>query len=154
VIYCDGGFSLFILSFIHHLIDSTISNAVLVLKTVCQPSSLSSPPSTTVPASSVLLSASSSDRIIGSLARRFDTIRHPAARACVLWLVGQYAMAPVSTATNGDRTSSDTVIPGVHDWAPDVLRKVAKSFADEVCSQSTQGYRNDNDNCSTCHRSE
>jgi len=42
----------------------------------------------------------------------------------VIWLVGQYAGAPTGEV--------GAVIPGMYDWAPDVLRLVARSFADEV----------------------
>ena len=68
--------------------------------------------------------------IIARLARRLDEIRHPKARACVLWLVGQYAAAPAD-ATNG--TSAAGAGPeGLAPWAPDVLRRAAKSFGQEV----------------------
>lgn len=47
----------------------------------------------------------------------------------MLWLVGQYARAqPDSTGQAGP----GTIIPGMHDWAPDVLRIIAKSFSEEV----------------------
>lgn len=42
----------------------------------------------------------------------------------MIWLVGQYAGAPTEEV--------GAVIPGMYDWAPDVLRLVARSFADEV----------------------
>jgi AP-3 complex subunit beta len=60
--------------------------------------------------------------IIAQLARRIDDIRHPHARACVLWLVGQY----------GKVAGAGTTVDGVADWAPDVLRKAARSFKAEV----------------------
>ncbi|KAH7884593.1 adaptin N terminal region-domain-containing protein [Phlebopus sp. FC_14] len=92
--------------------DVIVSNAVLVLKSLVQNQLL------------VGFSASTSSRspltIISSLARRIDDIKHPQARACVLWLVGQYCV-----------TSTGTVIEGIADWAPDVLRKSAKSFIAE-----------------------
>lgn len=62
--------------------------------------------------------------IIAHLARRVDDIKHAQARACVTWLVGQYA---------ADENARDGPGPeGIADWAPDVLRKLAKSFASEV----------------------
>jgi AP-3 complex subunit beta len=64
--------------------------------------------------------------IISKLAYRIDDIQHPHARACVLWLVGQYA---ATSATTG---SAAGVPDGVASWAPDVLRKAAKSFSQEV----------------------
>lgn len=68
-------------------------------------------------------SSSTPYAIIERLAYKVDEIRHPQARACLLWLVGQYA-----AANDGEKT----VVEGIKDWAPDVLRKVAKSFRDEV----------------------
>jgi AP-3 complex subunit beta len=44
-----------------------------------------------------------------------DKVTVPTARASILWLIGEYS----------DRISK---------LAPDVLRKMAKSFSDEVCS--------------------
>jgi len=65
--------------------------------------------------------------IISRLAYRIDEIRHPKARACVLWLVGQYAADP-NTVKNGVQ-----IVPeGIAQWAPDVLRKTAAIFPDEV----------------------
>ncbi|TFY58457.1 hypothetical protein EVJ58_g6407 [Rhodofomes roseus] len=63
--------------------------------------------------------------IIARLAWRIDEIRHPKARACVLWLVGQYAPgdAQVKGAGKG--------IEGMVEWAPDVLRKSVKTFMEQ-----------------------
>ncbi len=60
--------------------------------------------------------------IISRLAQRIDDIRHAQARACVLWLVGQYS------ASEERGPGPD----GVAQWAPDVLRKAAKTFHQEV----------------------
>lgn len=65
----------------------------------------------------------SSLSIIANLARKIDDIHHPQARACVIWLVGQYS-------------ADDEVTPGpagIAEWAPDVLRRTAKGFSQEVC---------------------
>lgn len=51
--------------------------------------------------------------IIVQMAKLFDKIQIPAARASILWLIGEYC----------DR------VPKI---APDVFRKAAKNFADEV----------------------
>jgi AP-3 complex subunit beta len=59
--------------------------------------------------------------IISHLASKFDDIQHPQARACVLWLVGQYAASDVPSSGP----------EGVAEWAPDVLRKAVKTFAQE-----------------------
>ena len=64
--------------------------------------------------------------IIASLASQFDDVKHPRAKACVIWLVGQYARA----------ITKSTTIPGIENWAPDVLRRALKSFADDVRSSS------------------
>ncbi|KAF8556169.1 hypothetical protein OG21DRAFT_1495700 [Imleria badia] len=90
--------------------DIVVSNAVLVLKALIQNQLL-------VDASAPVASQSPRS-IISLLARRIDDIKHPQARACVLWLVGQYSAAP----------GVSTVVEGVADWAPDVLRKICKSF--------------------------
>jgi len=55
--------------------------------------------------------------IVAHLARRVDDIKHPKARACVVWLVGQYAGVGVDVGMAG--------------FAPDVLRKLAKTFVGE-----------------------
>jgi hypothetical protein len=60
--------------------------------------------------------------IVERLAYRIDEIRHSQARACIVWLVGQYAADD----------SPNALVEGVVPWAPDVLRKIAKSFRDEV----------------------
>ncbi|KAH0833137.1 adaptin N terminal region-domain-containing protein [Lanmaoa asiatica] len=96
-----------------HASDIVVSNAVLVLKALIQNQLLIGP---SAPASS-----QSPLTIISLLARRIDDIKHPQARACVLWLAGQYSAAP----------GISTVIEGVADWAPDVLRKFCKSFNTE-----------------------
>ncbi|RXW18134.1 hypothetical protein EST38_g7717 [Candolleomyces aberdarensis] len=63
--------------------------------------------------------------IIARLAKQFDDIKHADARACVVWLVGQYS----PTAPGNSKASA---IDGVADWAPDLLRKCAKTFANEA----------------------
>jgi hypothetical protein len=60
--------------------------------------------------------------IVERLAYRIDEIRHAQARACIVWLVGQYAADD----------SPNAAVEGVVAWAPDVLRKIAKSFRDEA----------------------
>jgi AP-3 complex subunit beta len=60
--------------------------------------------------------------IVERLTYRIDEIRHARARACIVWLVGQYAADE----------SPNAVVDGVKPWAPDVLRKIAKSFRDEA----------------------
>jgi AP-3 complex subunit beta len=103
--------------------DVIVSNAVLVLKSLVQSQLSSHPPSTLDPP----CGSKAPLNIISRLAYRFDEVRHPSARACILWLVGQYAgrtEASVSLAS----------IEGVTDWAPDTLRKVAKNFSREAGS--------------------
>ncbi|KAH9481592.1 AP-3 complex subunit beta-2 [Psilocybe cubensis] len=107
--------------------DMVVSSAVMVLKNLVQAQLASPVDFATVPGTSEQSPLS----IIAHLARRIDDIKHGQARACVVWLVGQYAGADVSPSTS--------TIPGVlgapegmADWAPDVLRKLAKSFAEET----------------------
>src|SRR5688500_2549872 len=61
------------------------------------------------------------------LARRVEDIKHPEARACVGWLVGQYA-----GNLTGTTSRSPFAIEGIAEWAPDVLRIMAKRFTTEV----------------------
>jgi AP-3 complex subunit beta len=68
--------------------------------------------------------------IILHLARRIDDVRHSQARACVLWLVGQFSEAESKESGGGVAVGPE----GIAGWAPDVLRKVAKTFSQEVCS--------------------
>ncbi|KAJ3556780.1 hypothetical protein NM688_g1828 [Phlebia brevispora] len=65
--------------------------------------------------------------IISRLAYRIDEIHHPQARACILWLVGQYAEAPGSVDSGVVSLGPEGIVP----WAPDVLRKAAISFKQE-----------------------
>lgn len=70
---------------------------------------------------SLATSSQSPISIISHLARKISDINHPHARACVVWLVGQYA-------------ASDEKGPGpegVASWAPDVLREMTKNFGQE-----------------------
>lgn len=99
--------------------DSVVSSAVLVLKHLVQ-TQLSA-----YPADSIMASSQSPLKIISHLAQKIDDIRHAQARACVLWLAGQYSASDVPV--------SDSSRPeGVAEWAPDVLRKAAKGFGNEV----------------------
>ncbi|KAI6037663.1 adaptin N terminal region-domain-containing protein, partial [Pisolithus marmoratus] len=67
-------------------------------------------------------------KIITQLAHKIDDIKHPRARACVFWLTGQYCPSE----------GGSTVIDGIADWAPDVLRKAAKTFIAEHSIVKTQ----------------
>ncbi|KAF7330482.1 AP complex subunit beta [Mycena venus] len=98
---------------------AVVSSAVMVLKYLVQ-SQLATASSSSFAA--VAATAQQSPlKIIAQLARRIDDIKHAQARACVLWLVGQYS------ASNEPSSGPE----GVVEWAPDVLRKSAKGFAAE-----------------------
>lgn len=101
--------------------DTIISNAIVVLKLLVQ-NQLHENPSERESRSQDPL------KIITQLAQRIDDIKHPRARACVLWLTGQYCPSG----------GGGTVIDGIADWAPDVLRKAAKSFIAEDSIVKTQ----------------
>lgn len=62
--------------------------------------------------------------IIAYLAQRVDDIKHAQARSCIIWLIGQYA-----SSRDVERDPE-----GIATWAPDVLRKSARSFVQEVRS--------------------
>lgn len=96
--------------------DTVVSCAVVVLKSLIQ-TQLSMFEDTSAAAPSSPLA------IVANLARRIDDIRHPEARACVIWLVGQYSASTENTQGPD----------GIAEWSPDVLRKTAKSFRQEVC---------------------
>ena len=107
--------------------DVIVTNAVLVLKSLVQ---IRLQQQQDAMAYGALPSTFSPLEIISRLACRLDEIRHPKARACVVWLVGQYAASPAAPQdVNGFAHEGPE---GVAPWAPDVLRKVAKSFAEEV----------------------
>lgn len=97
-------------------VDTVVSSAVMVLKYLVQ---------TQLSMGSAFIGtlAQSPLSIIAHLARRIDDIRHAQARACVVWLVGQYAGSEEKTSVLGPE--------GIADWAPDVLRKLAQSFGSE-----------------------
>lgn len=96
-----------------HTLDPIVGSAVQVLKYLVQ-TQLSGTTSNPSP---------SPITIISHLARKLDDIRHPHARACVVWLVGQYSASDSPGLGRPD---------GVTAWAPDVLRKSVKGFTDEV----------------------
>ncbi|KAI6103868.1 adaptin N terminal region-domain-containing protein [Pisolithus croceorrhizus] len=95
--------------------DTITSNAIVVLKLLVQNQRHESP---------LERGSRSQDplKIITQLAHRIDDIKHPRARACVIWLTGQYCPSG----------GGGTVIDGIADWAPDVLRKAVKSFIVEI----------------------
>ncbi|KAH9018479.1 adaptin N terminal region-domain-containing protein [Lactarius pseudohatsudake] len=99
--------------------DPVVASAVVELKTLVQAQmhTASHPGPSSAPLT-----------IVERLAYRIDEIRHAKARACVVWLVGQYAADD----------SPSAVVEGVAPWAPDVLRKVAKSFRDETIAVKLQ----------------
>ncbi|KIM27499.1 hypothetical protein M408DRAFT_24439 [Serendipita vermifera MAFF 305830] len=99
--------------------DAVGSSAVRVLKDLVQ---ISASPSTTGIAEGIV-SVQKPTEIVESLARQLDDVRHPRAKACVFWLVGQYA-----EDTSGNVGSP---VPGMASWAPDVLRRALKTFADD-----------------------
>jgi AP-3 complex subunit beta len=94
--------------------DVVVSNTILVLRSFIQNKSHST-------------AASSATSVISRFAYRIENIRHPQAKACALWLVGQYSPDPNLESVGGP--------DGVANWAPDVLRKCAKSFGNEVSCQ-------------------
>ncbi|CCM06428.1 uncharacterized protein FIBRA_08689 [Fibroporia radiculosa] len=117
-----------LMSFIQSKHDVVVANAVLVLKSLVQIrlQQQSPPLHTSVPGSSTTSPLS----IISRLAWKIDEIQHPKARACVLWLVGQYAASDTEPQLNGVQHTGS--IEGIADWAPDVLRKSVRSFAQET----------------------
>ncbi|KAI0714423.1 adaptin N terminal region-domain-containing protein [Cerioporus squamosus] len=123
-----------LMSFIQSKHDVIVTNAVLVLKSLVQ---IRLQQQQNAIAYGGLPSHSFSLlEIISRLARRLDEIRHPKARACVLWLVGQYAASP---ETAPEMNGATHVGPeGIAPWAPDVLRKSAKSFGQETAGVKLQ----------------
>jgi AP-3 complex subunit beta len=97
--------------------DIVVTSAVLVLKSLVQTQ-------LTKEASPSVAQQQSPMSIISRLGYMIDDIRHPKARACAIWLVGQHAAS--NSQWNG------VGIEGIVEWAPDVLRRTAKSFTLEV----------------------
>jgi AP-3 complex subunit beta len=95
--------------------DSIVSNSVLVLKYLIQ-TKLSTPQNNLSNTSEIPRS------IISQLAQKISDIKHDQARACVLWLVGQYSASE----------EPGSGVEGVTEWAPDVLRKATRGFSQEV----------------------
>ena len=111
------------MSFIQSKHSVVVGNAVIVLKQLVQSS---------LQQGQAIGSSYSSTAIISRLAYSFDNITHPQARACILWLVGQYAADESGQAQNGARVGPEGVAP----WAPDLLRKSAITFTQEVSRAS------------------
>lgn len=64
--------------------------------------------------------------MVASLASQFDNITHPEARACIIWMVGQYARVV------DPKTPMPESLRAVEPWVPDILRKAVKSFEVDV----------------------
>lgn len=65
--------------------------------------------------------------VVASLASHYDNISHPEARACILWMVGQYARASDQRSTPMPES-----LQAIEPWVPDILRKGVKSFKLDV----------------------
>lgn len=100
--------------------DAVVGSAVQVLKSLVQGQLQEA----------AFTQSQSPTSIVRQLARRLDGIQHPNGRACVIWLVGQYSPDPDVT----------TGVEGVALWAPDVLRKTAKVFKQEVSNHVAKTY--------------
>lgn len=112
--------------------DAVGSTAVRVLKDLVQLSAsrhLTDPNATRMATDSVA-AVQSPIEIVASLAQQLDSVKHPRAKACIFWLVGQYASITDETTSGG--RGAENKIPGMATWAPDVLRRAVKSFAQDV----------------------
>ncbi len=98
--------------------DSSVSQAVIVLKSLIQAAESSEGPTS--------FGKEDTEKLVSKLVRQLDGISNPSARACVFWLAGQYA-----TRQGGAETSG--TFGGLAPWAPDTLRKGVKDFMNEVC---------------------
>ncbi|KAI0090180.1 adaptin N terminal region-domain-containing protein [Irpex rosettiformis] len=108
-----------LMSFIQSKQDVIVGNAVIVLKQLVQSNMQRQQTSST---------SYSPLSIISRLAYRIDDVRNPKARACIIWLVGQYAGAG---ATDQAEAGLQLGPEGIASWGPDVLRKTTKSFMQE-----------------------
>lgn len=114
-------------------LDAVGSTAVRVLKDLVQLSASRhlSNPSTAGVATDSMVAVQTPSEIVASLAQQLDSVRHPRAKACVFWLVGQYAVTNQEDIEKlGDLQNGQ--IPGMAVWAPDVLRRAVKSFNQDV----------------------
>ena len=100
------------------LLDTAISSAVLELKFLVQNQFSQAPTHD---------GSYSPFHIISSLASKLPEIKHPAARACVVWMVGQYSAVDIA-----EFCTEGAGLNGVAYWVPDVLREVTREFAGEV----------------------
>lgn len=74
--------------------------------------------------------------LVARLARQLDNIAHPAARASVFWLVGQYAAD--TSGEKRDPAVAAAAWDGVAPWVPDVLRRGVRGFAGEASPAKLQ----------------
>lgn len=118
-----------LLTFIKSRHDVVVTNAVLVLKSLVQAQLHPSSQQSTYNAASA---SASPLTIVERLAYRIDEIRHPQARACVLWLVGQYAADETQKGSDSLLGRGAGGVEGIAFWAPDVLRRTTKSFCEET----------------------
>lgn len=81
-----------------------------------------SPPKETASARQSILSLAS------DLATNIRDFSHPSARACALWLIGQFSAVDASDSPGVGASN----IPGLAHWVPDALRQVTKTFQSEV----------------------
>ncbi|EJD06497.1 uncharacterized protein FOMMEDRAFT_131430 [Fomitiporia mediterranea MF3/22] len=112
-----------LMEFIRTGSESAVSASVLVLKSLVQTLLQRSQASSWT-------GGHSPARIIADLAGRLDEIRHALARACIVWLVGQYSS--LGSESKDGSTAENGGLDGVAWWAPDVLRRTAKTFSTEA----------------------
>lgn len=101
-----------------------MAQAVIVLKSVIM--SLPAGDKTSLPSPQLL---------VARLAKGLDGITNPSARASVYWLVGQYA-------ASDEKPAFGIGWEGIASWVPDILRKGAKGFTEEVRSRDTTSDNN------------
>ncbi|KAG9014073.1 AP-3 complex subunit beta [Tulasnella sp. JGI-2019a] len=75
------------------------------------------------------VASSKAVNVVSALAFHFDNIRSPQARACLLWMVGQYSRRPESAPALA-RAMPESLVR-VEPWAPDILRKAVRTFKEQ-----------------------
>ncbi|KAG9045037.1 AP-3 complex subunit beta [Tulasnella sp. UAMH 9824] len=101
----------------YHNTDAAVAAAVLALKSLHQHHT----------------SATGTLNVVASLASHFDNITHPEARACILWMVGQYARA-----SGQGTTPMPESLQAIEPWVPDILRKAVKFFTSDPSTVKLQ----------------
>jgi vesicle coat complex subunit len=103
-----------LMQLLNHRSDAVVAQAVLVLKQLLQMPYYQGTDKDDKDESAEDRKEQHND-VVKQLASRLDSVQHPQARSAIVWVIGEYL----------DK------VEGLRQMAPDVLRKLAKTFPDE-----------------------